>query len=532
MGIKPGIILFFLSFSIFAQNQSVRPIFPPVPADSPHFSDTGDAAVARRYLEWAERAAGAGNIADAFAVLERGADFSNASSDISYFWAVLCQREKHSRVLVLEKCRLALATNRWEKYSALDARLLEAKMLTEMLQFEEALRALLRCDPEKYETQYQKLLALRGIAQTYGEDGEFLKTLSYIIDRFPRETNPLRVLFDYASQIEPNDRIHPLIDLALKRLEVLVAADPELAYMAAPFIWNRETARIYVAAYRASGSPNPASIPMALNLGLINGRQAADELFAKNSILDRDLITAVNRLLGTEEDRSVLRRNLLRFSGVITEDRDHDGIAETWTTFQNGLIREYCYDRNQKGVPDLIITFAQGIPSYASINTAGAAFSMVTAKQALLRWERYPAVLNAELDGKRYYFRPLEYNYAPLRFITLVLGGPDYPDREEKWPQIIERSLLSFANVLLQPSADFPGGTERFELLNGIPVKSTVELNGRKVSETDFLNGKPIIQYMDLDLDGRMETIRRFDPNDAYKVLSTVRDLTGDGIYE
>ena len=547
--------LIFLSFSLFSQTPpDLGVLEPSVPAEAPLFSDTGDAAVARRYLEWAEREFNAGRTAEALAALERGADYSAASSDISYYLAMLRSIQGYSRLSVLESCRLALETNRWERYAPEDAQLLLAKTLVELRRFEEALNILERCDPEKYKTHYCRILALRGFTQSYSGEADFLKALTLVMDRFPREAEPVRLLFDYAARREPNENLAQLIDLALRRLSFLAVADPELAYMAFPFVWNKEEGRTLVASYRALGNPNPASLPAALNCGLISGKQAVEELFAwcpgtvkfvsgttqvtekTQAVLDKDLILAISRALGTEEDRNYLCRNLLQFSGVITEDRDHDGIIEIWTRYQNGMICEFRYDADQDGVPELDITFAQGLPSLATVSLSPegelAFLPDMAKKQVLLRWERYPAVLDAELEGKRYISRPLDYFYTPLRFAPLVLGGPDYPNLETIQPFITERSLVSFALVLEQPSTDFPGGMERIELSGGIPLKSTVSVNGNIVSETKFTNGLPVIQYLDMDMDGRMETIRRYDPNEAYKVLVTESDWDGDGIYE
>jgi antitoxin component YwqK of YwqJK toxin-antitoxin module len=320
--------------------------------------------------------------------------------------------------------------------------------------------------------------------------------------------------------------------------------------MAVPFMRDREEARRYTASYRAVRKANPASLSAALELGLINGRQAVEELFdtASGSVqtraLDRDLIVTVNRMLGSEDDRAQLKRNLLQFSGVITEDEDHDGIIEAWTSYRNGMLTEYRYDADQDGEAELTITFAQGLPAQAEIvlaleENSGRVSPLAEGSRtspdrsprrtALLRWERYPAVLDTELDGKRYIPRPLDYFFTPIRFVPLVSGGPDYPGREDILPVLTERGLLSFSYILEQPSVEFSGGTERIELSGGIPVKSTVYLKGKKVSETEFQQGRPFIQYLDLDADGRMETVRRFDKEG---LVSSESDWDGDGTYE
>jgi hypothetical protein len=68
------------------------------------------------------------------------------------------------------------------------------------------------------------------------------------------------------------------------------------------------------------------------------------------------------------------------------------------------------------------------------------------------------------------------------------------------------------------------------------------------ISETDFLRGRPIAQRVDLDLDGRLETVRHFRSSSLVQdgtlalpetLLDYERDYdyaqsdwAGDGIYE
>jgi hypothetical protein len=57
------------------------------------------------------------------------------------------------------------------------------------------------------------------------------------------------------------------------------------------------------------------------------------------------------------------------------------------------------------------------------------------------------------------------------------------------------------------------------------------------VSETEYLLGQPLVQRIDMDLDGRLETLRRFrrggfPPDDTGEILSSESDWNGDGLYE
>jgi len=138
-------------------------------------------------------------------------------------------------------------------------------------------------------------------------------------------------------------------------------------------------------------------------------------------------------------------------------------------------------------------------------------------------------VLVTELEGKRFVPRPLDFFFTPVRFVPLVYGGPDYPQKEAFPPVLTERSLLSSSIILEQPSDFFTGGTERIELVDGIPVKSTIHINGKKVSDKTYQLGQPLVEYLDMDMDGRMETIRRYDSG---RLVLTESDWDGDGLYE
>ncbi|MDR2072769.1 MAG: hypothetical protein LBP60_04975, partial [Spirochaetaceae bacterium] len=354
-------VQFFLFLCLCFSLDAQVPPFPSAIQEPGVFPGTGDTAIALRYLDWAEKELALGRTAEALAALERGADYQDASSDLSYLLALVRSRAGRSRFSVLEGCRLALETMRWARYSPGEARILEAQTLTELRNFEAALRALQSCRQEAYETYYWRCRALRGL----GLDGEFRRNLTLIMDRFPRRPEPVVLLFDYAAGKEGDSEIRLLLDTALRRLPVLITADPELAYRAAPFIWEKDQARFYVAAYRALGNPKAASLPAALNLGLVDGSRAAEELLVPE--LDRELVVTVRALLRGAEERDALGRNLLYFSGVITEDADHDGIVESRTLYQSGLLKEYEYDADQDGVADIRVFFVQGQPFRAII---------------------------------------------------------------------------------------------------------------------------------------------------------------------
>jgi hypothetical protein len=61
-----------------------------------------------------------------------------------------------------------------------------------------------------------------------------------------------------------------------------------------------------------------------------------------------------------------------------------------------------------------------------------------------------------------------------------------------------------------RPSLEFSGGIESVELNAGIPVRAREYVGGLMVSETEFLRGRPQLQRLDLNFDGKMDTVRFF----------------------
>jgi hypothetical protein len=334
-----------------------------------------------------------------------------------------------------------------------------------------------------------------------------------------------------------------LIDIAMRRLPFLIDLDPELAWMAASFSGDLAEARRLVSAYRAGSyaarpsdfKPNPASLVPALNLGLLDDMDAIEELFS-SAVIDVDLIINVGNLFRSEEGRDRLAERLHTFTGSITEDEDRDGYIESHVVYRQGILHEYYYDFEQneplleRGRGVLFIRFDSGSPQWADFTVQPMA--QLISKVSIF-WERYPAVQRAELENEKYLYAPRDFQFAPVQFIEIgasnAVAGLLFPRRNHLAPELNRLMLGSFAASIQRPSVEFEGGVEHVYLVRGIPVRAEDMLNGKIVSITEFENGRPVIRRMDLDLDGRMETIRRFRAEG--QIASSESDWTGDGSF-
>jgi len=534
----------------------------------------GDALVAERFVIWAEEAIAEGRMEQALAALERASDFADVSSDISYLLAFVRSRENQSRFLVLQALEKAIEVNQWRRYSEAGARLLQAEQFVALRRFYAALNSLdvfRTLASETIDSALLRLEALKGLALA-GMDFpptnmpigpaagfapstgvslpaalEFRHRMLETMDRNPGDPRPLRILFAYANGRIPNEDDLALIEIALLRLPFLLDADPALAWMAVPFIGNLEDARRMILAYRAGSfgpgpagfSPNPASIVPALNLGLLDDMVAVEEFFAHGSTLDKELVVAVGDMLRGDEGRDRFAEMLHSFTGTITMDENLDGIPETRAVFRDGVLLAFYHDADQDGVADWSVAFDTNLPRHGEFVAMPEALMPTSdgdaVEHALVTWSRYPWVQQVALREETFTFVPGNFSYSPVRFVSVgaseTFEGLLVPVRDHLSQGLTRRALVMSAVILERACPEFEGGIERVYLRQGTPVLSEVTADGMLISVTEFENGFPVIQRVDLDRDGRMETIRRFRRN-SHALESSSSDWDGDGVFE
>jgi len=537
--------------------------------------ERGDDIVAERFVVWAERALADGQLAQARATLERAGDFADVSSDVSYLTALVRDQNNESRFLVLRDLEKAIEVNRWRRYDEAGARLLQAGQLVRLRRFAAAIDALdirLTLTNETFASSFLRLQALKGLALAnldfqpsnmpvgplevaYASDppatSEFRRSLLETMDRSPRDSGPVRLLFAYAGQRVPNADDLALVEIALRRLPFLLDADPELAWMAAPFIGDLDEARRLVLAYRAGSfgpspgfSPNPASIAVALNLGLLDDISAVDEFFAPGPngelVLDKDLIISVADFLRGDEARDRFAQGLHSFTGVITVDENRDGIPESRVFFRDGVLLSFRHDADQDGVDDLTMEFDTGLPGHGELaimpglRPSGVPFDYGIANARIV-WDRYPLVREVALANETFFFPPAAFVHGPIRFLSIgaseTYAGLSVPVVDYLSQGLTRFALAMSAGLVERPSPEFADGIERLHLRDGLPVLSETMAGGVLISVIEFEDGLPVIQRLDLNRDGRMETVRRFRPG-TFAPESSISDWSGDGYFD
>jgi tetratricopeptide (TPR) repeat protein len=561
------LILFFVSIisQVFSQTQT-------------RVQGYDDANAARQYVNWAKTAIDEGRWSEALAGLERAADFANVSSDVSYQLALARSHEGKNRNGIIESLDHALDVNRWVIYNKNDALLLKAQQLIAMRKFSSAL-SILDDTVSNSDSVCLRLMSLKGLAAGIGDSGynaitaaERFRTLMLsAMDRYPRDPRPLRIFFEYARNRKPELSQMPqsdlnILELALRRLPFLLESDAELAWMAAPFMRSVDDARRIMLSYRAGGlsgvqsrdfRPRAESIPVALNLGLIDDITAVEEFFSGtrginsplppgisangDPVIDFETLNKISGLLRSEMGRDLFTQRLLVFSGAIISDDDHDGFIDSITYYRSGVIEGFAFDMDQDNVSELRIKFLADVPASAEYIVSGQVSQII--------WERYPSVERVTFADEIFSFRPAHFQFQPVSYIVLggsgIYAGLPYPVLSYRL-DLTRRTFVSFCVDITRPSVEFKGAVEKIFFERGFPVQAVEIIGGQYVSFTEFERGIPVIQYLDLDADGRMETVRRFyrpgvnylwpDENEKYDyrklIASSESDWTGKGRYK
>ncbi|MDR2807486.1 MAG: hypothetical protein LBB43_00585 [Spirochaetaceae bacterium] len=505
--------------------------------------ETGDSAIAARYVQWAQAALQENQYERAGLALERALDFADTSSDISYLYALVLSYQDKPQGAILNALRQALETGRWVQYNPAQARLLETQVLIRLRLFSQALQSL-QALPLNADTSYLRLLILKNT-----NTQEFKAFLLEALERYPRDGRFVRLFLDYASFQAPELADADILSEIIMKIPFLLNSDPALAYLVTPFIKDGDTARHFVTSHRQGSKADPAWFPIMLNLGLVDDTYIIQELAGQTSI-DRTLLEDIWNLLRNDEARSIMRERFAGFSGTISEDTDKDGYINFSTVYNNGRITSLSDDFNQDGLADQVIFFEDGIPHYAELilvpelsdagGTASSLFALpikdAERQKAIVQWEKYPALLDAEAADTYYFLRPFDLFFTPVYIQENAVAGLPYPQRSVPLRLSIH-ALAASSMTIERKSAEFDGALERIELEHGIPRLAREYAGAAIVSETTFDHGKAQSQKLDLDGDGYFETIRYFGyisegPVSKTVIESFVTDWDGNGIFE
>jgi tetratricopeptide (TPR) repeat protein len=497
--------------------------------------ETGSARpeVARALFDEARQSSELGDWEQAAACLEEAALQDPGDSDILYLRALSIVKRGLPYAAALGDLGAALATDRFASYSRREARVLKAELLVRERRWKEALDALGSPNGESSIDPVYSLVRARAFMGE-GNQKAFLSEIGEGLRRFPDDAAFPRLFISRAGKIAPSDASKALAGTILGRLTRYASAEPELPVLAAPLMSDLKSRRDAVLAYRATGGSSPKAGLRALEYGIIDERTASAEILAGRGPVALEDISDLMALAGSPDGRESVRSALASWTGEVIADADSDGVYECRFALAGGLVREWSRDTRQEGLFDERANFVEGMPSEITLERAD--------REIRVEYSGYPAVSTIAFvrggERRSYAFAPDAYSFAPIALSPFAGSGRDsvlFPGATGAIDPT-ERSAVTAALSVEIASGD---RRELVTLDRGLPVSAVTYVGGRLFSSRSYAKGRPVLERVDSDGDGRFETEKGFVPDrgnadidEPWPVAWIRIDADGDGVFE
>lgn len=490
-------------------------------------------SVARALLDEARQASSLGDWERAAACLDEAAIHDPGDSDVLYLRAFASVKLSMPFAKALGDLDAALGTDRFLSYSKRDASVLKAELLVRERRWEEALDALGSPGGANAADPAYRLVRARALMGS-GDLRGFTREIGEGLRRFPDDVSFARLFIAKAGKIPSSDAERSLGDTILGRMKRYASADPELPVLAAPLMPGLPARRDAVLAYRASGGKSSKSTLRALEYGIIDETAASSELLSGPGPVALEDLSALLALAGSPSGRTAVLSSLASWSGTVLVDADSDGIYEGRFGLAKGLVMEWSRDSRQAGFIDERADFTDGLPREMRLSRADL--------EIRIRYSAYPAVSTITFDRKAgaltYAFGPEGFAFAPLDIRPFAGSGKDsicFPAAVDAMDPN-ERSLAASALSVETVSGD---KREIVTLDRGLAVEAVTYVGDRILSRRSYEKGRPILERVDADGDGRFEMEKGFAPAGSlmdaegnWQVAWVRVDADGDGVYE
>jgi hypothetical protein len=472
------------------------------------------AAASRAAVDRAVRALEVGDSEGALAAVDEGRALDPSNADAHYIYALSVLRAGRPLPEAETELRLSLTGCRFLQYSQNDASRLLAHILIRTKRSPEALTLIARpaLDADS-DTLYLRAQALRAMGNT----DAFLSTLDSSLDRFPSDARIVRELLSYAARVPRTEAIASRIRRVEGRLGYYRYLDPELIRMLVPFRASEADRRDLLLEYRAMGKRNPAAVPAALELGILDDAAASTEFFSFPALSWADL-RELRSLLRDDAGRSAFANAFAGYSGKIGYDSDGDGFYETLTTYNKGEIEEWALDFDQDGVPEADFRFRENLPDSGKMQLSGA--------EAYIEYGTYPYLSKIRFSTaagmREYLFSPdaLAFPVVALSVEANGKAGNEYAPQRTTQGVPTDTACAAAAYRVTERSAAASEPVRITDVDKGIPVRSLIRTEDGRSGILVYRNGHPLYELADMDGDGLFESRYFYDTDATFTVGS------------
>lgn len=465
------------------------------------------------------------------------------SSDACYLAALILEAAGAPAAYEIDYLERAVAGGNFRRYKQEDARLRLAALYARTGNPAQAL-GLLASLPTGPEVLYLKTSAAIKAADL----GSAGTALTEAAARYPRDARAALAYLAAARLRGQPDRT--LLDLLFRNLPALKESDPSILVYLAPYAATAEASRLMLREYRAQGGASALATLLALRYGLIDELKAAPEPFSGAYEPDQHILAELASSLSSPEGGEALRKAMAAYSGRLGADADGDGVPESLAVYKAGQLVSWEHDPDQDGRVELSLSFEESAPAHALARMAGAlmavrfgpwphaasvSVSRLAAPDAGLAPLSPPphGFLDPPAESVRLYTIP--YGAFPMPLVRLEplpgAGSGPYLVSVAAEGQPAELALAQAASSV---DTRFGGRIEHAELFGAVPERSYWMDQTGAGGQLLYSLGKPRLEYMDLDGDGRQESRRQWvmDGEGLPVPERLDMDMDGDGVYE
>jgi hypothetical protein len=464
--------------------------------------DSGSAAISRAYFDEARQRAAEGDWAGAAPLIAAAQESDATDSDVHYLAALALIQNGAFVGKSLAELDAAIAADRFNYYRPQDAIILRAELLVRSGRYAEALIALQGMTVDS-DISWIRCRAFDGLGDTRSFDSEINDALA----RFPDDVRFPRIFLESLDTTDrPKARTQTeaaLGDIILARLSRYAVLDPEMPVLAAPIMGDETAQRDAVLAYRASGGSSSRATLLALEYGIIDQKTASTELFSGRYPVSLADIARSIELAQSDADREAVGDGLDAYTGRLLI-KNRNGIMES-VALKAGRATSWTRDYDDaRGHISYELNMTNEAPTELDVSLPGTDIHVA--------YSNYPyCALMTFADGtqsRSYRFAPDSLFYAPVRMRRILGEGkgerfvPVYTDAPLPTETACAASALEIAVL-------FSDGERQITSLDhGIPQRRETWKGGRLYAVLTYQKGRPRIERVDSDGDGRFETER------------------------
>lgn len=436
----------------------------------------------------------------------------------------------------------------WHRFNPEDASLLRANLNVNMKRYAEALRIVSSLSFEISDAALIRAKALYGLGRRKEAEDVILQAL----DRHSFDPRFPKLFLVQERDIKKTVYSKNIANRILENLYVWKDNDPLLLPLSVYFEDDDKINRRNLKIYREMHTnflPSYTTqelffagetILSNINYGILSDEASIRELFSlkvglkdfstgkkitQNAIYKEHLLQLA-KIVGNQDSRELIKSLLLNYSGVILEDENKDGIAESTIYYKAGRPDVALFDRDQNGYPSFIVECNFGIPKKVLVGN----------EMHTLIYDEYPFVSSFQMQDDFFQIRPhvLKWQAFTLERLKLML----FSDTEKHKsffvltlnPNIKEINEASLKHVAAYKEVKKEDEKIRTFYDRGEIISLETRIDNEVVSLVNYKNGIPSIEKNDIDRDGYFEKLQEFDRYGNIKKISV--DFNKDGIFE